>query len=379
MPASRSSMRARTRFLRQHVVHGEMLSDVAHEIHGADRQQPVGVVRAASRRSFRRNRRKRASCAWIRATFAVDCPACRSGRSSDLPRIADHRGAAADERDRPCPARAECASSIIGTRLPMCRLGAVGSKPQYAGDGCPSRSARRVLRSAGRAARARSVPPATFLFWHRPNLEHTRCPRLALRRSCRPELVQLPVSPLTDSPFASVRFCARDPDSPSRRSLIGCSLRSAFAPAPPRRVDVRLPRRLLPVDRGPREVSSPARPRASTPPTAASSPRSDRAPHAREARPDPQAGAGRVRHHRGQALLLARRHRLHAHLRRRRSPTSRRRHRAGLLDDHHAARAKPLSRAPQRREKTLGRKLREAKVARAIEAKYSKDRSSSST
>ena len=48
-----------------------------------------------------------------------------------------------------------------------------------------------------------------------------------------------------------------------------------------------------------------------------------------------------------------------------------RRHlRAGLLDDHDAARAQRLPRAHLAREKSPVRKLKEAKVARAIEAKY---------
>ena len=46
----------------------------------------------------------------------------------------------------------------------------------------------------------------------------------------------------------------------------------------------------------------------------------------------------------------------------------------GLLDDHDAARAQHLSRAASSREKTPVRKLKEVKVARAIEARYSKDK-----
>jgi len=38
-----------------------------------------------------------------------------------------------------CPDRCQCMSSLIGMKLPMCRLSEVGSKPQYATRGGSAR------------------------------------------------------------------------------------------------------------------------------------------------------------------------------------------------------------------------------------------------
>ena len=65
---------------------------------------------------------------------------------------------------------------------------------------------------------------------------------------------------------------------------------------------------------------------------------------------DPARGPRRLRRHRGQALLLAPRHRLHPRVRRRAAQPAARRLRAGLLDDHDAAGAQRLSRADLARE-----------------------------
>ena len=95
-----------------------------------------------------------------------------------------------------------------------------------------------------------------------------------------------------------------------------------------------------------------------------------RATHARQAERDPEACARCVRHHRGQALLRSRRDRLGARRRRRWPQPGEWVIRAGLRPSMQLAR----NVFPERisREKTLTRKLKEAKVARQIEAKYPK-------
>ena len=90
-----------------------------------------------------------------------------------------------------------------------------------------------------------------------------------------------------------------------------------------------------------------------------------RAPHAREVRRDSAARAQRVRRHRGQALLPARRHRLDPRARR----AARRHQERAASSEGFSTITMQLARNifPERisRDKTLIRKLKEAKVARA--------------
>ena len=89
------------RFLRHHVVHGEVLADVAQELEQADRpsQSALFIIRAAL--GVASKSRKRSSCARMPRAFASISSIDSSVRSWLLPLgIADHPGAAADEGDR---------------------------------------------------------------------------------------------------------------------------------------------------------------------------------------------------------------------------------------------------------------------------------------
>ena len=108
--------------------------------------------------------RKRESCSRIASEFARTTSGVFSWRSAVFPLgspiIPVPPPTSATGR---CPCRCRCASAITGTRFPTCRLGAVGSKPQYAvTTPAPSAAAQRlrllVEQPAPRAAPR--APPA---------------------------------------------------------------------------------------------------------------------------------------------------------------------------------------------------------------------------
>ena len=90
------------RLLLQHVVDGEMLADVAQELEQADgcrSQSALLIMRAALGDALKS--RKRSSCARMPRALASICSVDSRLRSCALAAgIADHAGAAANERDR---------------------------------------------------------------------------------------------------------------------------------------------------------------------------------------------------------------------------------------------------------------------------------------
>ena len=106
--------------------------------------------------SARRSRGTARSGARIRSTQSATVSGVLSVRSAVGRRVADQAGGAADERERPVarPAGAGAAVSSC-TRLPRCRLGAVGSKPAV--EASPAR--RRAPRAARRGRCSAAIRP----------------------------------------------------------------------------------------------------------------------------------------------------------------------------------------------------------------------------
>ena len=120
------------RFLRHHVVDGEVLADVAQEVEEADRPQPVDVVATSARRSTTPGEVEKAlelAADALRrflppARGSAGCApgSCRSDRRSARCRRRPARSAR-------CPWRCSRASPMTVSSEPTCRLAAVGSKP----------------------------------------------------------------------------------------------------------------------------------------------------------------------------------------------------------------------------------------------------------
>ena len=152
------------RVLGQHRAQAVVLADVAQEVdrgQGARVQSRLFTIVAG----VWRRRSAGSGSIWRRMRSTQPATSSSGGVERALPRharVADQAGGAADERRTARGPRPAGGGRVrIWTRLPICRLGAVGSKPQYSDATGPSdqRGAEGVevggVGDAARATRAR--------------------------------------------------------------------------------------------------------------------------------------------------------------------------------------------------------------------------------